>query len=94
MGTLPSCSCVSTIVWQHHLNFNEVTVEKAKWKQHKDAMWCFEEILEAILIKQQLCLPSCKQDKQKHAGLCWRSRNEVISKVLQKAPMHGHTSVG
>ena len=34
---LPSCSCISTIVWQHHLNFNcniiEQLIENWNWKK-------------------------------------------------------------
>ena len=31
MGFLPTSRHVSTIVWFHHLDFNEVPAEKAKW---------------------------------------------------------------
>ena len=29
---LPSCSCVSTAVWLHHLNSNKIPGEEAKWE--------------------------------------------------------------
>ena len=44
---LPSCNHVSAIVWLHPWDFNDMAREKAKWKQHKDVMCCFEQILEA-----------------------------------------------
>ena len=31
----------------HHLNFNKMPEEKARWELHKDAVCCFESILEA-----------------------------------------------
>ena len=47
MGILPGCSCVSTIVWLHHLDFNEIPEEKARWERNKYTVCCFEQILEA-----------------------------------------------
>ena len=42
MRFLPSCGNVSTIVWMHHLNANEIHEEKARRKLYKNAIWCFE----------------------------------------------------
>ena len=36
MEILSSYSYVSTIVWWHHLDFNETLKEKAKWELHKN----------------------------------------------------------
>ena len=46
MGFLPSCGYVSTSIWMHHLDTNEIH-EKARWELHKNATCCFEQILEA-----------------------------------------------
>ena len=43
-GILPICNRISTTVWSHHLNFNEVW-----WELHKDAAYCFQKILETAL---------------------------------------------
>ena len=37
----PNSSCVSTIVWLHHLDSNEVLGEKSKRELHKDVVWYF-----------------------------------------------------
>ena len=50
-GILLSCSCVSTIVWQHHFDFNEASGEKAWWEPHKNVVCCYEQILGAELHK-------------------------------------------
>ena len=56
------------------------------WKQHPT--------------KQQLYgrLPPISKTIQirrtRHAGHCWRSKNELISDVLQWTPSHGHVFVG
>ena len=36
---LPVCGCVSTTVWMHHLDANEMHGEKAGWELHKNATW-------------------------------------------------------
>ena len=62
------------------------TVLNKSWKQHH--------------IKQQLydhwspILQAIQVGWEKHAGHYWRSKNEVISDVLQWTTTHGHTSVG
>ena len=40
------CSRVSTILWLHHMDFDETLVEKVRWELHKDAVGCSEQILE------------------------------------------------
>ena len=48
MGILPSCRHVSTTVWLHHLDFNEMFGDKkARWEVHKGAECCFEQNLNA-----------------------------------------------
>ena len=44
----------TSIVWLHHLDLNEALGVKPRWKLHKNAACCFEQILEAALQKQQL----------------------------------------
>ena len=50
-------------------------------------------------VKQQLYsyLPPISQTIQeiwaRHAGHCWKSKDEFISNILQWTPTHGHTSV-
>ena len=46
-----SCSHVSTIVWLHHLDLNEMPEEKTRWESHKDTVYHFEQVLEATLYK-------------------------------------------
>ena len=41
MGILPRCSHVSTTVWLHHLDFNEMIGEKVRWKLYKDVAYIF-----------------------------------------------------
>ena len=50
-GFLPNCGCVHTIVWMHHLETNKKHREKAKWKLFKNAVCCFDQILETTFCK-------------------------------------------
>ena len=34
MGFLPSCSCIHTIIWMHHMDTTKTNREKARWEQH------------------------------------------------------------
>ena len=47
MGFLPSCVCVSTIVWKHHMDTHKVHGKKARWELLKNTTNYFEQILEA-----------------------------------------------
>ena len=45
------CGYVSTIVWLHHMEFNEALGEKARHELYKNAMCCFEQTLGATTHK-------------------------------------------
>ena len=84
--------------WLHRLDVNKTIGEKAKWEIQKDAMCCFEQILEASLYKIIVVLPllisqTIQERRAKHAGHCQANKNEFISDFLWTLT-HGHTSVG
>ena len=35
------------MIWLHHLDFNENVWKKARWELHKDAAYCFKQIMES-----------------------------------------------
>ena len=53
MGLLPSSNRISTTVWLHHLDLNEMLGVKAKQELHKDAACYFEEILKEALYQKK-----------------------------------------
>ena len=71
---IPSCTYASTIILEHHLDFNKTSREKVKWKLHSDPACCFEQILEVATYKKTAAwsltshLPNhlCKMSKT-----CW-----------------------
>ena len=99
MGILPSCSHVSTTVWLHHSDLNEMLGDKARWELHNDSTFCFEQILEAAPYyrEAELSLPTILQTVQERWTRCaeqyGRKTDNLISKVLQWTPAHGQSSV-
>ena len=96
MGIFPSCSCVSTIVYLHHLDSNE----KARWELHKNAVYYFEQILEAAPNKTAALRPLASY-LINHSSMmniiCWallETKVKLISNVLLWIPILGHTSIG
>ena len=66
----------------------------------KNAICCLEQILEALLPQNNDCAPTCLlaqktiQILRKKTLLSWRSKDELISNVLQCTPSFGQTKVG
>ena len=59
-----------------------------------------EQVLEATLTKQPLyghlppIMKTIQVRRTRHAGHCWRSRDELISDGLLWTPSHGHAKAG
>ena len=73
------------------------------WRQlHKNAVSNIEQVLKAkqVRTKQQLYghLPhitkTIKVRRTRHAGHCWRSKDELISYILQWSPSNGRAKSG
>ena len=79
MWILPSCSCISTTVWLHHLDFNG---EKVKWELLKGAAGCFKQILVAAFYKTAAQRPLTShltnhpRKTNQNTRHCWRYKNE------------------
>ena len=79
----------------HHIDPNQTHGEKARWKLHKNAACCFEQILEAMPRKTATVRPLTSHHTNhpskmnKHAGHRWRSKHEHVSDVLQRTPTDG-----
>ena len=54
---LPSCGCVNTTAWMHHMYNNIIHGEKAGNDQQKNVTFCFEQFLEAIAHKTAAVRP-------------------------------------
>ena len=66
---------------------------------HKNAASNFEQVLEAMSHKAPTVRPPAShhenyQRQTRHAEHCWRSRDELISDVLQWTPTYGRAKAG
>ena len=81
----------------HYLDANKTAGEEAKRQLHKNAASNTEQVLAA---RHQLYghLPPITKTIQfrrtRHAGHCWRSRDELISDVLLWTPTYGREKAG
>ena len=72
---------------------------KATWEPHKNAVYYFEQILEATNHKTAAVQPltpilqTTQIKRTRHAGHCWRCRDELIRKVLLWVHTHRHNNV-
>ena len=58
MGFLPSCSCVHTTMWMHHIDTNKTLLEKALLELRNYTMCCLEQILDTTSNKIAAVCPS------------------------------------
>ena len=95
-------SCrTDTAIWMHYLDSNKTAGEKARRQLHKNATSNTEQVLAATpptKHKQYGHLPPIMKTIQvrrtRHAGHCWRSRDEFISDVLLWTPTYGRAKAG
>ena len=99
MQFLPGSSCVDTAVWMHHLDANKTAGEEARRRLHKNVA-SNNKSWQQHSTKHQLYghLPPITKTIQvrriRHAGHCWRSRDELISDVLLWTPSYGQAKAG
>ena len=97
---LPGCSPVDTAVWMHYLEANKRAGEEAGRQLHKNVESNIEQVLAATTTRHRLYghLPAITKNIQvtrtRHAGHCWRSRDELISDVLLWTPTYGRAKAG
>ena len=100
MQFLPSSGRIDTAIWMHYMDSNKTAGEEARRQLHKNAASNIEQVLAATPHKTPTYgyLPPITKTIQvrrtRHAGHCWRSRDELISDVLLWTPAHGHAKAG
>ena len=86
---------VSTTVWLHYLDSNEMLGEKARWELHKNDVYHLEQSWKQNLKKTAVTSYLINHPRQRiYARHCWRSKDKLIIDVFPWTPTHGHTSVG
>ena len=89
----PTSSCIDTVVWMRYMDANLTYREKA-WRQlHKNAASNVKQVLGAAPHKAASVRPLTTR-RTRHAGHCWKSREELISDILVRTPSHGREKAG
>ena len=82
------------------MDANKTTVEEAGWQLTKNAACNPEQVLAATPHKTPTVRPlppitkTIQGRRTRHAGHCWRSRDELIRDVLLWIPTHGRAKAG
>ena len=86
--------------WMHYMDANKTTGEEARWQLHKNAACNPEQVLAATPHKTPTVrspapiTKTIQVRRTRHAGHCWRSRDELIRDVLLWIPTHGRAKAG
>ena len=84
----------------HYLNANKTTGEEARRQLNKNVASNIEQVLAATPHKAPTIRPpapitkTIQARRTRHAGHCWRSKDELISDVLQWTPAYGRAKAG
>ena len=84
----------------HYMDFNKTAGEEATRQLHKNAASNLEQVLAATPHKTPTVQPqppitkTIQVRRTRHAGHCWRSRDELISDVLLWTPTYGRATAG
>ena len=100
MQFLPGSGHIDTAIWMHYMDANKTAGEEARRQLHKNATCNLEQVLAATPHKTPTVRPpapyheNIQVRRTRHAGHCWRSRDELISDVLLWTPTHGRAKAG
>ena len=80
---------LSTLCWLRYI-FSFTNIEHSLFNKS----WKQDPIKHQLYVHQQLISRIIQIKWTRHAGHCWRSKDELISDILLWTPSHGRASVG
>ena len=88
-------------IWMHYMDANKTAGEETRWQLHKNAAVQSWTSPGSNTPQDTNCTATCplsrklfKLGRTRHAGHCWRSRDELIRDVLLWIPTHGRAKAG
>ena len=97
----PGSGHIDTAIWMHYMDANKTAGEETRRQLHKNAACNPEQVLAATPHKTPTVRPpaplstkTIQVRRTRHAGHCWRSRDELIRDVLLWIPTHGRAKAG
>ena len=76
------------------MDSNKTAGEEARRQLHKNAASNLEQVLVATPHKKPTITKTIQVRRTRHAGHCWRSRDELIRDGLLWTPTHGRAKAG
>ena len=97
---LPGSGCIDTAIWMHYMDANQTAGEET-WRQlHKNIESNIEQVLATTPHETPTVRPlasitkTIQVGRARHAGHCWRSKDELVSDVLLWTPTYGQAKAG
>ena len=90
-------ACVDTTIWMPYLDANKMAGEKARQQLDKNAVsksWRQHPTKHQLYGHLPPITKTIQVRQTRHAGHCWRSRDELISDVLLWTPIYGRAKAG
>ena len=84
------CGRVSTDLWMHHMNPDKAYGKKLDSNCTR-MLW---DVLNKSWRPHLLYISKTIHSQAKHAGYCWKSKDELISDILRWNPSHGRARLG
>ena len=90
------CVDIDTAEWMHYMNANKTAGEEARRQLHKNTASNLEQVPTRHQLYGHLPLitKTIQVRRTRHAGHCWRNRDELISDVLLWTPTYGRAKAG
>ena len=89
---------IDTAKWMHNMDSNKTAGEEPRRQLHKNAIlnmsWRQHPKRHQLYGHLPPITKTIQVRRTRHAGHCWRSRDELISDVLLWTPTHGRAKAG
>ena len=96
MEIKPGWSRVDTAVWMHYLDTDKTVGEKARRQLYKniDKSWQQHPTRRQLYSHLPPITKTIQARRTRHAGHCWRSKDDIVSDVLLWTPAYGQSKAG
>ena len=98
---LPGSGCIDTAIWMHYMDANQTAGEETWpattqecWEQYWNKSWWQHPTRRQLYGHLPPITKTIQVRRARHAGHCWRSKDELVSDVLLWTPSYGQAKAG
>ena len=92
MQFLPGSGRIDTAIWMHYMDSNKTAGEEVRRQLHKS--WRQHPTRHQLYGHLPPITRTIQVRRTRHAGHCWRTRDDLIRDVLLWTPTHGRAKAG